>query len=319
MKIKIILLLLIVLKALPSLASKTDTIKLYYAIDRYELSPENKTKLDVLKVLLPDSARIEILGYADYLGTGRHNIILSQNRAETARQYILGLNNKLVVTLSGKGTVQSKADRSPDGEPSSRRVDVIYEIKKLPVMVKKTVPQVNKSTPLQDNKPVMAASPVKKRDTVAARPKAVVVVDSPSVHVSFNERVNNLKDAKVGSSISFEELTFQPGRHFLNPEAVRYLNTILKYMQKHTNITFEILGHICCEVDGRDGQDYDTGGYVLSVNRAKFIYDYFIEKGIDAKRMSYKGLASTRQKVFPERSEHDRYLNRRVEFLITGK
>jgi outer membrane protein OmpA-like peptidoglycan-associated protein len=128
-----------------------------------------------------------------------------------------------------------------------------------------------------------------------------------------------LKDAKVGSSISFEELTFQPGRHFLNPEAVRYLTTILKFMQKHINITFQIIGHICCETDGRDGEDYDSGGYVLSVNRAKFIYDYFIEKGIAANRMTFKGVGSTRQKVFPERSEHDRYLNRRVEFLITGK
>jgi outer membrane protein OmpA-like peptidoglycan-associated protein len=319
MKIKIILLLLLVLKALPSLASKTDTIKLYYPIDKYELSTENKTKLDGLKPLLADSSKVEILGYADYLGKSKHNMILSQNRAETVKQYLLGINNKLVVTVSGKGAVQSEADTSPDGEPPSRRVDVIYEIKRPPVVVKKTVPQVIKVTPPQVPKPTVPVPPSRKRDTVPARPKIVVIVDSPSVHISFNERVNKLKDAKVGSSISFEELTFQPGRHFLNQEAVRYVNTILKYMQKHPNITFEILGHICCEVDGRDGQDYDTGGYVLSVNRAKFIYDYFIEKGIEAKRMSYKGLASTRQKVFPERSEHDRYLNRRVEFLIMGK
>jgi len=319
MKIKIILLLLIVLKALPSQASKTDTIRLYYPIDKYELSTENKTKLDGLKPILADSNKVEILGYADYLGKSKHNIILSQNRAETVKRYLLVMNSKLMITLSGKGTVQRKADISPDGEPPSRRVDVIYEIKKPPAAIKKVVPLVSKVNPPQAPKPNVPVPPVRKRDTMPARPKVVVVVDSPSVHVSFNERVNNLKDAKVGSSISFEELTFQPGRHFLNPEAVRYVNTILKYMQKHDNITFEILGHICCEVDGRDGQDYDTGGYVLSVNRAKFIYDYFIEKGIDARRMSYKGLASTRQKVFPERSEHDRYLNRRVEFLITGK
>ena len=310
MKVKFVLLLLIMLKALPSLASGSDTIKLYYPIDKHELSPENKSKLDGLKTLLIDSTGITVLGYADYLGTSAHNITLSQNRAETVRQYILNLNSKLVVNVSGKGAVMGATARSADGEPENRRVDVIYEIKKPPVINKPIakVPQVSVPPP-----------PVKKRDSVPARPKVVVMVDTPSAHVSFNERVNKLKDAKVGSSISFEELTFQPGRHFLNPEAVRYLTTILKYMQKHTNITFEVLGHICCEVDGRDGQDYDTGGYVLSVNRAKFIYDYFVEKGIDAKRMSYKGLASTRQKVFPERSEHDRYLNRRVEFLITGK
>lgn len=310
MKIKPVLLLLLLLKSVQSLASGTDTLKLYYPIDKYELSAENKSKLDGLKTLLADSASITILGYADYLGTSSHNIVLSKNRAEAVRSYLLALKGTFVTSVAGRGAVRGTTERSLLGEPPNRRVDVVYEVKKPPVI----------SKPIAKVVPVTApAPPVKKRDSVLARPKQVVVVDTTREPVSFNARLNNLKDAKVGSSISFEELTFQPGRHFLNPEAVRYLTTILKFMQKHTNITFQIIGHICCETDGRDGEDYDSGGYVLSVNRAKFIYDYFIEKGIDAKRMTYKGVGSTRQKVFPERSEHDRYLNRRVEFLITGK
>lgn len=310
MKFKPVLLLVLVIKSLSSLASGTDTLKLYYPIDKYELSAENKSKLDGLKASLADSASITILGYTDYLGTVGHNIILSKNRAETVKSYLLTLKGSLAVSVAGKGAVVSIAEKSPLGEPSNRRVDVIYEIKK----------QVVISKPIAKVVPVAAPPPsVRKRDTVPARVKHAIVVDTTREPVSFNARLNNLKDAKVGSSISFEELTFQPGRHFLNPEAVRYLTTILKFMQKHTNITFQIIGHICCETDGRDGQDYDSGGEILSVHRAKFIYDYFIEKGIDAKRMTYKGVGSTRQKVFPERSEHDRYLNRRVEFLITGK
>ncbi|MES2110524.1 MAG: OmpA family protein [Bacteroidota bacterium] len=310
MKFKPVLLLLLLLKSLPSQASAPDTLKLYYSIDKYELSAENKSRLDGLKASLADSASVTILGYADYLGTGGHNIILSKNRAEAVKSYLLTLKGTLTISIAGRGAVTGATEKSPLGEPPNRRVDVIYEIKK-PVAISKPIAKVV---------PVAApAPPVRKRDTVPARPKQVIVVDTTREPVSFNARLNNLKDAKVGSSISFEELTFQPGRHFLNPEAVRYLTTILKFMQKHTNITFQVIGHICCETDGRDGQDYDSGGEILSVNRAKFIYDYFIEKGIDAKRMTYKGVGSTRQKVFPERSEHDRYLNRRVEFLITGK
>jgi outer membrane protein OmpA-like peptidoglycan-associated protein len=309
MKFKPVLLLLLLLKSLSSLASGTDTLKLYYPIDKYELSAENKSKLDGLKLLLTDSASITILGYADYLGTGSHNTILSKNRAEIVKNYLLALKGTLAISVAGRGTVTGTTEKSALGEPPNRRVDVLYEIKK-PVVINKPVAKAVPPPP---------APPVRKRDTVPARLKQVIVIDTTREPVSFNARLNNLKDAKVGSSISFEELTFQPGRHFLNPEAVRYLTTILKFMQNHTNITFQVIGHICCETDGRDGQDYDSGGDVLSVNRAKFIYDYFIEKGIDAKRMTYKGVGSTRQKVFPERSEHDRYLNRRVEFLITGK
>lgn len=305
MKFKPILLLLL-LKSVQSLASGVDTLKLYYPIDKYELSAENKAKLEGLNKLLADSAAISVTGYADYLGTSSHNIILSRNRAETVKAYLLTLKETFAVSTGGMGAVKSSTEKSVMGEPSNRRVDVIYEVKK----------------PLAMTKPIPATAPVvpvTKRDSVPARPKQAITVDTTREPASFNARLNNLKDAKVGSSISFEELTFQPGRHFLNPEAVRYLITILKFMQKHTNVTFQIIGHICCETDGRDGEDYDSGGYVLSVNRAKFIYDYFIEKGIAANRMTYKGVGSTRQKVFPERTEHDRYLNRRVEFLITGK
>ncbi|MDO3643831.1 OmpA family protein [Mucilaginibacter sp. L3T2-6] len=305
MKFKPILLLLL-LKSVQSLASGVDTLKLYYPIDKYELSAENKAKLEGLNKLLADSAAISVTGYADYLGTSNHNIILSRNRAETVKAYLLTLKETFAVSTGGMGAVKSSTEKSVMGEPSNRRVDVIYEVKKPLAMTK----------PIPVRAPVV---PVTKRDSVPARPKQAITVDTTREPASFNARLNNLKDAKVGSSISFEELTFQPGRHFLNPEAVRYLITILKFMQKHTNVTFQIIGHICCEIDGRDGEDYDSGGYVLSVNRAKFIYDYFIEKGIAANRMTYKGVGSTRQKVFPERTERDRYLNRRVEFLITGK
>ena len=50
----------------------------------------------------------------------------------------------------------------------------------------------------------------------------------------------------------------------------------------------------------------------LSVARAKYVYDYFIEKGIDKSRMSYEGLAHS----FPLGGSDDK--NRRVEILIVS-
>jgi len=167
----------------------------------------------------------------------------------------------------------------------------------------------------------MKARPIAiKPDTARQKaPPITATGTAPDDSKSFSEKINGLDKLAVGSSISLEELTFQPGRHFLNPEAVRYVDKLLKYLKKHPNIRFQILGHICCEVVNKDGEDFDTGEYTLSVNRAKFIYDYFVKSGISADRMTYKGLGHSQPKVFPERTEHDRYLNRRVEIMITGK
>jgi len=97
------------------------------------------------------------------------------------------------------------------------------------------------------------------------------------------------------------------------------VDTLLTYLKSHINLVFEIQGHICCVINEGDSQDYDTGQNGLSTNRAKAIYDYFSQNGINTRRMSYKGLGSSDPKVWPELSEHDRYLNRRVEILVISK
>jgi len=69
-----------------------------------------------------------------------------------------------------------------------------------------------------------------------------------------------------------------------------------------------ILGHVCC---GReDGQDYATGKYNLSETRAKAVYDYLIENGIDKSRLKHKGLAGK----YP--TGHGAKADRRVEIEI---
>ena len=68
--------------------------------------------------------------------------------------------------------------------------------------------------------------------------------------------------------------------------------------------------------DGMDGQTWTSN---LSVNRAKAIYDYLIEQGIAASRLSYKGLGNTQPKRFPERTPLDEQANRRVEVRIVKK
>ncbi|HEY8930519.1 MAG TPA: OmpA family protein [Mucilaginibacter sp.] len=297
MYLKITILFLLFLKAAFVMASGTDTLKLYYAIDEYQLSPANKGRLDSIKTALKSVTAVTINGYADYLGQKIPNIDLSKNRAETVKQYLLTLNNTLNITTAGNGAVALTTARSAAGQPVNRRVDVIYEAPKVYRIVRTVIRRQGFEEPRRPPQPA----------------------PSPAPPAGFTKKMDSLNNVAVGSSVGFEELTFQGGRHLLNPEAAQYLEGLSAYLKKHDNIRFEIIGHICCEVPTHEGFDMDTHQYALSVNRAKYIYDYFIQHGIDPNRMTYKGVGASKPKAYPELTEHDRYINRRVELLITGK
>lgn len=257
-----------------------DTVKIFYGINKYVLSPADKLKINNMVDSLSATDTVKILGYADYLGNGKDNLVLSANRAGTIKNYILSLHKNPVIIAEGKGQVNTTRQPSTDGEPINRRVDII----------KASVP----------DKRMMA-----RIMTLEGR--------------AFKDKINNLGRLGVGSSLSLEELTFQAGRHVLNPEAEPFVDILVDYLKKHNNISFEILGHICCDDKNEDTYDIDSRDYKLSTNRAKMIYDYFLKNGIKAERMTFKGLGSSKPKVWPEKTGYDKYLNRRVEILITAK
>ena len=100
--------------------------------------------------------------------------------------------------------------------------------------------------------------------------------------------------------------------NYILPKSKPALDSITKILLKHKNYHFEIQGHVCCtKPTEKDGVDHDTGIRNLSVMRALQIYKYFIEKGIDKNRMTYKGMGGS----FPLGGSFEK--NRRVEIEIT--
>lgn len=156
------------------------------------------------------------------------------------------------------------------------------------------------------NEPVIPVEP---------QPEAIPV-DSAKTEASLN----TLSQLNVGESLVLEGLNFQPGKHRILNEAKPVLKKLLLIMQENPTLKIEIQGHVCCgKKGGEDGVDEETGKYNLSWTRAQFVYDYLIEHGIDASRLSYKGYAMSMPLVYPEKTIQDQIKNRRVEVLITGK
>lgn len=117
-------------------------------------------------------------------------------------------------------------------------------------------------------------------------------------------------------NILLKKITFYGDRHFPLPEGYLELQELRKILQEHPGIRIEIQGYVCCNAPDQDGYDKDTHTPDLSVQRAKYIYQYLIKTGIDSFRMTYRGFGA-RYPISPtEDNDEQRRMNRRVELKV---
>lgn len=114
----------------------------------------------------------------------------------------------------------------------------------------------------------------------------------------------------LASKVKFESIEFDIGRSSLKEEMYADLNKIVNFLYDNVNFKLKISGHT-------DSFGSDEVNLRLSKERAKSIYDYFIDfASISPDRVEYEGFGSSRPIIENEKSEADKRLNRRVEFEI---
>jgi outer membrane protein OmpA-like peptidoglycan-associated protein len=89
---------------------------------------------------------------------------------------------------------------------------------------------------------------------------------------------------------------------------VTELDKVTAWLKDNPNINVEIDGHT-------DSYGSDAYNQKLSENRAKSVYDYFANHGVDAQRLSYKGYGES-QPIADNATAAGRKQNRRVELKI---
>ena len=117
---------------------------------------------------------------------------------------------------------------------------------------------------------------------------------------------------KVGDKITLDNILFKTGYSYVVKESLPVLEKIAEALRERDDIHFTILGHVCCTRNERDAVDKGTGKRNLSLARAKYIYDYMINKGIKRTRMRYVGLKN--KYPLGKETKYDR----RVEIKITS-
>ena len=90
-------------------------------------------------------------------------------------------------------------------------------------------------------------------------------------------------------------------------------------MQKYPTLKIEIQGHICCQKEDIRKEYNVEGGILLSINRAKAVYNYLVKNGIAPARMTYEGYGGFHKRYPLEQNRYEREMNRRVEILILEK
>lgn len=261
-------------------------ITVYFDFNKYDLSERSIIQLDSLIQTRP--ANIQLTGHCDAIGNHLYNDKLSLQRVDAVKEYLLskGLTENYFEDELGLGKRKPVNDNAtPDERLLNRRVDILYSV-------------VQQDIPRKSNDPL---PPV---DTSTISTLETKIQDTAT---------------KAGDNIVLKNLNFIGGRHILLPGSEPLLQELLEVLKKYPALKIEIQGHICCIANGTDGRDFDTQTDNLSVNRARAIYAFLVDKGIDTARLSYKGFGSTRPLVFPERNEEEKTANRRVEIKIISK
>lgn len=119
-----------------------------------------------------------------------------------------------------------------------------------------------------------------------------------------------LKRPEVGETFVLRNVFFDFDKSILKNESEIELNKLYDYMAANKGIKIEIGGH----TDNQGSEAYNDR---LSNDRAKAVYDFLINKGIDSNRITYKGYGMSKP-IADNNTEEGRALNRRTEFTIIG-
>ncbi len=156
-------------------SQKMDTSEVYFELNIAKVSTMASMALDSLsfaKAIIPGK-KTTLLGYGDYLGTDEYNMVLSQNRANNVKAYLLalGLDEGDIVECKGKGRIKRTPLPGEIGFYKDRKVMIITQHAPKKAAVAATVKPAPKPAPVKEiskkTEPVVA----KKEDPKPVAPK----------------------------------------------------------------------------------------------------------------------------------------------------
>jgi peptidoglycan-associated lipoprotein len=145
-------------------------------------------------------------------------------------------------------------------------------------------------------------------------PGEASLTKGPDAVETRNDAVATLNDAQPkGESAAvspFDKIYFDFDSYKLTPSARDVVQQNFEKMRQDTNTRFELQGH--CDENG--SEEYNLA---LGEVRAKAVYSYLVNLGIDGSRLSLISYGKERP-IDPGHTEYAWAKNRRVEFAYIG-
>ncbi len=120
-----------------------------------------------------------------------------------------------------------------------------------------------------------------------------------------------LKPIELNASLVLKNIFFETNSAQLQQLSLIEINKLLQLMIQNPTLQLQINGYT-------DNVGKPAENLKLSTNRAKAVVEYLVSKGVDIKRLIYKGFGETKP-VADNKTEAGRAQNRRTEFVVIGQ
>lgn len=119
-----------------------------------------------------------------------------------------------------------------------------------------------------------------------------------------------LEPVQQGKSLQIEEIEFHPGTSDFTPTSEAKLKRLKDFMALNSEVKIEIQGHVFSL------EDNSFLGQRLSEARAKRVFNYLVDNGINKDRMTTIGFGNTKP-IYPKpKLSYEEQMNRRVEIKV---
>ena len=276
-----------------------EQFSVYFDSDKFELKKKETEKLNQWLDNNKESKIVGVYGFCDEDGSTGYNDTLAQKRIDDIFNKI---KDKVKIREDFKTRNFGELHTLSKIKAENRKVTLFYILPK----------------DLAHEEEILGI----KKAIVVERPKTKPIIKYPEKLIFENPDgsksefkmdtifMKKIADSKMGEKLKIDNLNFKINTFIVESQSRGKMYELLYVLKKNPSLKIEIQGHLCCmPVDRLD----------LSTQRAKAIYNFLINNGIEKNRLSYKGFGSTKPLFpLPEKDETERAANRRVEIEITN-
>ncbi len=140
---------------------------------------------------------------------------------------------------------------------------------------------------------------------------APFILDIPLQPIPVSNESAAAQNLKENEPVILRNVFFETGFAALKPTSRTELDRLKNLLDKNPALRIQINGHT-------DKVGSEADNQLLSEQRAKAVYDYLLEAGVEADRLQYEGYGESRP-IADNDTEEGRRQNRRTEFVVLGK